>query len=70
MQGRLRGLTGKQVRQRVVAAYEMRRTSGLLPATFEIVYGHAWKAPARKTAGGDDVVRFVGRDAIRHARVR
>lgn len=63
MQGRSRGLTGKRVRQRVAAAYEMRRTNGRLPATFEIVYGHAWKAPARKTAGGDDVVRFVGRDA-------
>ena len=65
MQGRPRGLTGKGVWQRAAAAYEMRRTSGRLPATFEIVYGHAWKAPARKTAGGVDVVRFVGRDAGR-----
>ena len=70
MQGRPRGLTGKQVWQRVMAAYEMRSTSGRLPATFEVLYGHAWKAPARKTAGGGDVVRFVGRDAIGHARVR
>ena len=63
MQGRPRGLTGRRVWQRATAAYEKRRTSGRLPATFEVVYGHAWKAPARKTAGGDDVVRFVGRDA-------
>ncbi len=63
MQGRARGLTGKRVWQRAAAAYEKRRSSGRLPATFEVVYGHAWKAPARKTAGGDDVVRFVGRDS-------
>lgn len=63
MQGRPRGLTGKRLWQRAAAAYEARRTDGRLPATFEIVYGHAWKAPARKTAAGHDVVRFVGRDA-------
>lgn len=65
MRGRPRGLTARRVWQRAVAAYELKRTvkrtGGRLPATFEIVYGHAWKAPARKTAGGDAVVRFVGR---------
>ena len=31
---------------------------GQLHASFEIVYGHAWKAPARQTADGRAVVNF------------
>lgn len=68
MRGRRRGITGKLAWKRVNAAYEARRTAGRLPATFEVVYGHAWKAPTRKTVGGDDVVRFFERDMARAAR--
>ena len=46
--GRRRGLTGKATFARVVEAYERQRRDGRLPATYEVVYGHAW-APA---AGG------------------
>ena len=42
--------------RRIFAAWE--RVDGVLPARFEIVYGHAWKAASRKTADGRDVVRF------------
>ena len=59
MQGRSRGLGGRHAKQRMLDAFETRRVDGRLPATFEVVYGHAWKAPLRKTAGGDSVVRFV-----------
>lgn len=38
-------------------AYEMYRVDGKLPATFEIVYGHAW-APAIKTERDHDEFRF------------
>lgn len=61
MHARLRGLTGRRAKQRMVDAYETRRNAGRLPATFEVVYGHAWKAPLRKTAGGDAVMQFVPR---------
>lgn len=61
MLGRLRGLTGKAGWARMRAAYERARRDGRLPATFEVVYGHAWKAPVRKTGSGADVVRFVER---------
>jgi malonyl-CoA O-methyltransferase len=47
--------------RRVFAAWE--REEGLLPARFEIVYGHAWKVaprPTNKTADGRDIVRFSG----------
>ncbi len=59
--GRRRGLTGRNLKRRMEQAYEARRVGGRLPATFEVVYGHAWKAPTRKIAGGDDVVRFFDR---------
>jgi malonyl-CoA O-methyltransferase len=33
------------------------RRDGKLPATFEIVYGHAWKAQPKKTADGRAVIQ-------------
>lgn len=56
--GRRRGLTGKQAWSRVRAAYELHRRDGRLPATFEVVYGHAWKPAPRITADGRTIVRF------------
>lgn len=40
--GRPRGLTGKTHMQRLVQAYEQFRRDGVLPASYEIVNGHAW----------------------------
>ncbi|ALP51765.1 malonyl-[acyl-carrier protein] O-methyltransferase BioC [Candidatus Tenderia electrophaga] len=41
--GRHHGLTGKRKLQHMLAAYEQfRNSAGLLPATYEVVYGHAW----------------------------
>jgi malonyl-CoA O-methyltransferase len=40
--GRPRSLTGKSHMRRVVDAYERHRTGGVLPASYEIVHGHAW----------------------------
>ena len=36
------GLTGKGRLRRVIEAYEGLRKDGVLPATYEVVYGHAW----------------------------
>lgn len=44
-QGRRRGLTGKNVMQNVITAYEQFRRDGLLPASYEVVFGHGWKLP-------------------------
>ena len=41
-QGRSRKLTGKGRLQRVISAYEQFRSEGVLPASYEVVYGHAW----------------------------
>ncbi len=44
LQQRARGLTGKQAYQAMVKAYETLRVDGQLPASYEVIYGHAWKA--------------------------
>lgn len=40
--GRRHGLTGKARLAALTAAYERFRRDGSLPATYELVYGHAW----------------------------
>ncbi|HAJ71920.1 MAG TPA: malonyl-[acyl-carrier protein] O-methyltransferase BioC [Methylophilaceae bacterium] len=41
--GRARGLMAKGFLQNLTKSYEQFRQNGKLPATFEVVYGHAWK---------------------------
>lgn len=63
--GRARGLTGKRTLSAMISAYEShRRPDGKLPATYEVVFGHAWASdsPARARAGHDGEVRVpIGR---------
>ncbi|HDK37637.1 MAG TPA: methyltransferase domain-containing protein, partial [Thiolapillus brandeum] len=49
---RQRGLTGKAKMQAMCDAYESFRRNGQLPASYEVIYGHAW-APAQKNKAGD-----------------
>ena len=46
-QGRARGLQGKGFLQNLTQQYEQFRSQGKLPATFEVIYGHAWKAESK-----------------------
>jgi malonyl-CoA O-methyltransferase len=55
---RRRGLTGRLRWQRMLAALEGFRREGRLPASFEIVYGHAWKPEPRVADDGRAIVRF------------
>ncbi len=55
--GRVLGLMGKAKWSRVLGNYETLRRDGKLPATFEVVYGHAWKVKPRITADGRAVIR-------------
>ena len=48
---RPRGLSGKGFLRKLRAGIGSR-------STFEVVYGHAWKAAARKLADGRDIVEF------------
>lgn len=54
-QGRARGLTGKRQLQAMKARYErFRDHDGLLPATYEVTYGHAWIPQASQQPSSDD----------------
>ncbi|GJL75180.1 malonyl-ACP O-methyltransferase BioC [Nitrosomonas sp.] len=48
-QGRRQGLTGKMRWKKVIDRYETLRSKGKLPATFEVIYGHAWKLPPKQS---------------------
>jgi malonyl-CoA O-methyltransferase len=57
--GRRQGLMGKDRLERLRRAYESKRRDGRIPATFEIVYGHAWRPESSRTAAdGRAVVQF------------
>jgi len=49
---RARSLTGRARWRRMVEALETHRRDGRIPATFEIVYGHAWKPEQGPDADG------------------
>jgi malonyl-CoA O-methyltransferase len=55
---RRRALTGRRRWDRMLGAYRALARAGRVPATFEVVYGHAWKAAPRTTADGRAIVRF------------
>jgi len=54
--GRRRGLTGRGMLQKVRERYEARRQEGRLPATFEVIYGHAWRPQPRVGPKGRPVI--------------
>lgn len=58
MRARRHGLMGRSAWAEARAAYEQFARAGRLPATIEVVYGHAWKGQPKKTADGRAIVRF------------
>ncbi len=60
LQGRQQGLMGKNKWQQAIAAYEKLRRDGKLPATFEVVYGHAWKPLDRRSILTPETRRQLG----------
>jgi malonyl-CoA O-methyltransferase len=61
--GRARGLVGRKRWQRVVERYEALRRDAALPATYEVVYGHAWKTAPRSLPDGRRIIEFHGHGA-------
>lgn len=55
---RPRGLAARSRWDGVTASYEKRRRDGALPASYEVIYGHAWKVAPRRTADGRQVIDF------------
>ena len=56
-EGRGKGLMGKAAFGRLLENYEKFRRDGKLPATYEIVYGHAWKPRPRVTRDGASIIK-------------
>jgi malonyl-CoA O-methyltransferase len=59
---RHRGLTPKKSLQSLIQAYEaFRNPAGKLPATWEIIYGHAWSMPQKaiKSDQGSDEIKIA-----------
>ncbi len=50
-EGRPRGLEGRSFLRQMADGYEQFRQGGKLPATYEIVYGHAWKGQPKSSGG-------------------
>ncbi len=59
--GRGRGLTGRGTLQQLKQRYESYRRDGRLPATFEVIYGHAWKPQPRVGPGGRPIIDIKSR---------
>jgi malonyl-CoA O-methyltransferase len=61
--GRARGLLGRGFLQNLEKKYEQFRVGGKFPATFEVVYGHAWRGQdTRKYEDGVSPVTFRPRN--------
>jgi malonyl-CoA O-methyltransferase len=63
--GRPRGLLGRGTLRRVEAAYEPARRAGLIPATYEVVYGAAWGSAGKRAAAAVDGEVHISPSSIR-----
>jgi malonyl-CoA O-methyltransferase len=52
------GLTGRAWLDNLARNYETFRRDGRLPATFEVIYGHAWAPLPRRGPGGRPVIEI------------
>lgn len=59
--GRVKGLSGKGFLQKLRHGYEVFRRDGKLPATYEVVFVHAWTGNQPYTAPGISPVQFMPR---------
>ena len=48
---------GRRAWERMLASYERMRKEGRLPATIEVIYGHAWKGEPRTTVDGRQIIK-------------
>lgn len=60
---RARGLHGRRFLEQLRAAITEQAGGGRVSATFEVVYGHAWKGDKRQSEDGRAVIQT---DALRH----
>ena len=53
-----RGLSGRRFLASLHERLAAQRREGKLPVSYEVVYGHAWKAAPKHSADGRSIVRF------------
>ena len=58
--GRRRGLTGRGTWRVMTDEYETFRREGRLPATYEVIYGAAWRGEASATSGRGEIGSRAG----------
>jgi len=66
--GRHHRITGKQRFLAMIAAYEQFRSDGRLPASYEIIYGHAWGTGTNRQQAAADGGVAIPVSAIRRRR--
>jgi malonyl-CoA O-methyltransferase len=65
LQGRPRGLMGRRRYARFKSVYEQMAQDGRIPATYEVVYGHAWAPQTPKARRRADGAVTVSLDQLR-----
>ena len=65
MNSRAKGLVGRGYWAAARERYESLRRDGKLPATLEVVYGHAWKPQPKALSDGRAIIRFGQRPETR-----
>ncbi len=58
LEGRRAGLMGKAAWRQLLLNYEAFRQNERLPATYEVVYGHAWAERAQRLEDGRQIIEF------------
>jgi malonyl-CoA O-methyltransferase len=58
LEGQRQGLMGRQAWRQFEANYERFRREGRLPATYEVIYGHAWTGSKDRLEDGRQVIQF------------
>jgi malonyl-CoA O-methyltransferase len=53
--GRPAGLTGRNALKQMIGAYELQRRDGVIPASYEVVYGQAWGNEHSVSSQGPDM---------------
>jgi malonyl-CoA O-methyltransferase len=61
--GRRRTLMAPSRWKRMAARYESVRRNGAIPATVEVIYGHAWKVAPKRISDGRQIIGFPSRQS-------
>jgi malonyl-CoA O-methyltransferase len=65
LEGRREGLMGKSAWRKLLLNYEAFRQVERLPATYEVVYGHAWAERAQMLEDGRQIIEFHNKKTMR-----